>query len=81
VKVQSQYVRVILFRESLHTNHRSGSSGLNLTCEGLLLGMRVEGYREFHDEAPPRAMTFALFVIINIPSFVSQERTSFVEEP
>jgi hypothetical protein len=46
-----------------------------------LLGMRAEGHREFHDETPPRATTFALFIIINIPSFVSQERTSFVEEP
>jgi hypothetical protein len=46
-----------------------------------LLGMRAEDHREFHDKAPPRATTFTLFIIINIPLFASQERTNFVEEP
>jgi hypothetical protein len=55
---------------AFHINRRSGSSGLNLTCDGLLLGMRVEGHKEFPDEAPPRAGTFVKVVIINTPSFV-----------
>jgi hypothetical protein len=29
------------FRESIHSNHSFGSSGLNLDCEGLLLGIRI----------------------------------------
>jgi hypothetical protein len=32
--------------ESLRNNHRTGSSGLNLSREGLLLGMRARGYRD-----------------------------------
>jgi hypothetical protein len=33
-------VRVTLFKDLIRINHRFGSSGLNLACEGLLLGMR-----------------------------------------
>jgi hypothetical protein len=33
-------------RESLKKYHRIGSSGLNLTCQGLLLGMRDGGHRD-----------------------------------
>jgi hypothetical protein len=45
-----------------------------------LLGMQVKGHREFHDEAPPHTRTFALFIITNVPSLISQERASFTEE-
>jgi hypothetical protein len=53
VKVQSQRVRVMLSRDSLHNNCGTGSSGLNHACEGLLLGMWAEGHRDSCDEAPP----------------------------
>jgi hypothetical protein len=35
------------FWESPRKDHGIGSSGLNLTCEGLLLGMRAEGHEYF----------------------------------
>jgi hypothetical protein len=44
VKVQSQRARVSLFGESPHNYHMVNSSGLNLTCLGLLLGMQAEGH-------------------------------------
>jgi hypothetical protein len=39
--------------ESVHINHRFNSSGLNLACDGLLLGMQSKGREEIPDEAPP----------------------------
>jgi hypothetical protein len=38
MKVQSQCKSVTLPGESVHNNHSFDSSGLNLACEGLLLG-------------------------------------------
>jgi hypothetical protein len=57
-KVQSRCARVTLYRGggSVRTNHRFGSSGLNLACEGLLLGIRSEGHEEIPDEAPPHIL-------------------------
>jgi hypothetical protein len=45
---------VTLFKESPHKNHRIGSLGLNLTCEGLLLGMWAEGHGDSKIEAHPQ---------------------------
>jgi hypothetical protein len=45
-KVQPQRARVMLSGESPHKNHRISSSGLNLSCEGILLGKRAEGHRD-----------------------------------
>jgi hypothetical protein len=55
VKIQSQCVRVALFRDSAHINCRFGSPGLNLPCEGLLLGMRSRDRKGIPYRAPPRA--------------------------
>jgi hypothetical protein len=46
-KVQSQRTRVTLLGQSPSKYHRIGSLGLNLTYEGLLLGMRAGGPRRF----------------------------------
>jgi hypothetical protein len=51
-KVRSQTVRVTLFGEYPHDYCRISSSGLNLTCEGLLLGMRARG----HGDPPSRSI-------------------------
>jgi hypothetical protein len=53
-KVQSQRARVTLSGESPRKNHRIDSSGLNLSCEGLLLGMWAGGHRDSNTEAHPR---------------------------
>jgi hypothetical protein len=53
-KVQSQRVRMTLFGESLCKNHRISSSGLNLTYEGLSLGMRAGGHGDSKTEAHPQ---------------------------
>jgi hypothetical protein len=49
---------VTRFRESPHNYHRIGSSGSNLACEGLLLGMQAEGHgdrpeQELHPRSEP----------------------------
>jgi hypothetical protein len=54
LKVQSQRVRMTLFGESPRKNQRIGSSGLNLTYEGLLLGMRAGGHGDSKTEAHPQ---------------------------
>jgi hypothetical protein len=41
------------FLESPHKDRRIGSSGLNLACEGLLLGMRADGHGDYKTEAYP----------------------------
>jgi hypothetical protein len=51
--VQSQRVGVMLFGEAPHNYHRIGSSGSNLTCEGLLLVMRAGGHRDPQARASP----------------------------
>jgi hypothetical protein len=51
------------FREYLHKNRRTDSSGSILAYEGLLLGMWAEGRRNSRDEAPPHNQTFALTII------------------
>jgi hypothetical protein len=43
-KVQSQRARVMLSMESPHDYHRIDSLGLNLACEGILLGMWAGGH-------------------------------------
>jgi hypothetical protein len=45
---------VTLSGESPRKNRRIGSSGLNLTCEGLLLGMRAGGHGDSQTEAHPQ---------------------------
>jgi hypothetical protein len=52
-KVQSQRARVTLFEESLHNNRRISSSGLNLSHEGLLLGIQAGGHRHSRIMASP----------------------------
>jgi hypothetical protein len=53
VKVQSQRARVMLFGESPHRYRKIGSSGSNLACEGLLLGMRAGGHGDPQARASP----------------------------
>jgi hypothetical protein len=43
----------MLSMESPCKNRGIGSSGLNLACEGLLLGMRAEGHGDSKTEAHP----------------------------
>jgi hypothetical protein len=70
-------VRATLSGESVHINCRIGLSGYNLTCDGLLLGMRHEGHKEFSDEASPHALTLADTLIINTPMLIIlQERVT-----
>jgi hypothetical protein len=64
---------MILFKEIFRINHSASSSGLNLACDGLLVGMHDEGHKEFPDEAPPPARTFVKIIIISISSLVLQE--------
>jgi hypothetical protein len=40
--------------ESPYKNRKIGSLGSNLACEGLRLGMRVEGHKDSKTEAHPR---------------------------
>jgi hypothetical protein len=52
-KAQSQCVRLTHMGKSVHTNHSFGSSGWNLACEGLLLGVWIKDHRETpHKTAP-----------------------------
>jgi hypothetical protein len=60
-KVQSQCVRVTLLGESVRINHSFGSSGLNIVCKGLLLGMRKGGRKE-----NPMKLYLAYWTFINI---------------
>jgi hypothetical protein len=53
VKVLSQIVRVMLLGEYPRKNHRIDSLGLNLACEGLLLGKRAGGHGDSKTEAHP----------------------------
>jgi hypothetical protein len=64
-KVQSQCVRVTLLGEPIHINHSFGSSGLNLACEGLLLGMRKGGHKEIPMKPHHAHMTFTHIMIDN----------------
>jgi hypothetical protein len=50
-KDQSQRVRVMLSGESPHKNRRIGSSGSNLACKGLQLGMQAACHRDSNTEA------------------------------
>jgi hypothetical protein len=59
VNVQSQRARVTLFQDSPSNCHRVGSSGLNLVCNGLLLGMLAEGHGDPCTGAHPRRGTLA----------------------
>jgi hypothetical protein len=60
--------------ESICTNCRLSSSGLNLACEQLLLLERDEASKEFPDEARPCALTFADTIIVNtLPFFILHE--------
>jgi hypothetical protein len=43
----------MLLGESPHRNCRIDSSGLNLACVGLLLGMQAEGHGDSKTESPP----------------------------
>jgi hypothetical protein len=60
-KVQSQCASVTLLGESVCINHSFGSSGLNIVCKGLLLGMRKGGHKE-----NPTKLYLAYWTFINI---------------
>jgi hypothetical protein len=57
MKAQSRRARVTLFRESPHNHRRVGSSGWNLACKGLLLGMWPRGHRDPHTRKHHRMWT------------------------
>jgi hypothetical protein len=53
-------------RESVRINHSFGSSGLNLACEGLLLGMRKGDRKETPTKLHLTQRTFINRTFINI---------------
>jgi hypothetical protein len=66
VKVQSQCARVMLVGKSVCTNHSFGSSGLNLACEGLLLGVQGGDRRETPMKLCLTQPTFVFIATVNI---------------
>jgi hypothetical protein len=75
-KVQSQRVTVTLFEESPHNYHRIGSSGSNLPCEGLLLGMQAGGHEDPRARSSPSKMNHSELLLYDdtcdIPSHFLQ---------
>jgi hypothetical protein len=66
------------FLESPLKNHRINSMGLNLACEGLLLGMQAEGHRDSKTEAHPRIQIFTnlrpeMKVVVHLRSFLHDQ--------
>jgi hypothetical protein len=74
-KVQSQCMRVTLLGESVRINDKFGSLGVNLVCEGLLLGMGKGGHKEIPMKLYLTHWTFINIMTINnfVVCFVGRE--------
>jgi hypothetical protein len=69
---------VTLLGESSRKSRRIGSSGLNLACEGLLLGMWSGGHGDFKTEAHPwiqilMNLRFGMKVATHLRSFLQDQ--------
>jgi hypothetical protein len=66
-------------RESVCINHSFGSSGLNLACEGLLLGMRKGDRKETPMKLHLTQRTFINIMIVNTFIVCFTERDSLTQ--
>jgi hypothetical protein len=62
-----------LVGKSVYTNHSFGSSGLNLACEGLLLGARGGDRRETPTKLRLTQPTFVFIATVNILACVCRD--------
>jgi hypothetical protein len=71
-------MRVTLLGEATCINRTFSSLVLNLSCKGLLLGIRGEGNKELPDDGSPRALTTIDIMAVNtsVYHFTGRRRLS-----